>query len=78
MDDWSVDEGVDYILIPCSQLLFCVFRFFVMKTSSEDDIHRSIKYNVWSGADHGNRRLDAVWREGTRTNKPITSSNGKE
>lgn len=40
-----------------------------MKTFWEEDIHRSIKYGVWSGAENGNRRLDAVWRESVRTNK---------
>ncbi|CAN0453769.1 unnamed protein product, partial [Laminaria digitata] len=37
-----------------------------MKTFSEDDIHRSVKNGIWSGADGGNRRLDAVWMESLR------------
>lgn len=39
-----------------------------MKTFSEDDIHRSVKNGIWSGADGGNRRLDAVWMESLRSN----------
>ena len=38
-------------------------RFFVVKSYSEDDIHRSIKYEIWCSTEHGNKRLDAAWRE---------------
>ena len=38
-------------------------RYFVIKSFSEDDIHRSIKYEIWCSTDHGNKRLDAAFRE---------------
>jgi len=38
-------------------------RFFVVKSYSEDDIHRSIKYEIWCSTEHGNKRLDLAWRE---------------
>jgi len=38
-------------------------RFFVIKSYSEDDIHRSIKYEIWCSTDHGNKRLDQSFRE---------------
>uniref|UniRef100_H2ZM81 YTH domain-containing protein n=1 Tax=Ciona savignyi TaxID=51511 RepID=H2ZM81_CIOSA len=38
-------------------------RFFVIKSYSEDDIHRSIKYNIWCSTEHGNKRLDSAFRE---------------
>ena len=38
-------------------------RFFVIKSFSEDDIHRSIKYEIWCSTDHGNKRLDAAYKE---------------
>jgi len=38
-------------------------RFFVVKSYSEDDIHRSIKYEVWCSTEHGNKRLDGAFRE---------------
>ena len=38
-------------------------RFFVIKSYSEDDIHRSIKYGIWCSTDHGNKRLDGAFRE---------------
>lgn len=39
------------------------FRFFVIKSYSEDDIHRSIKYEIWCSTDHGNKRLDDAFKE---------------
>ncbi|XP_022239808.1 YTH domain-containing family protein 1-like isoform X2 [Limulus polyphemus] len=38
-------------------------RFFIIKSFSEDDIHRSIKYSVWCSTEHGNKRLDAAFQE---------------
>ncbi|XP_023215238.1 YTH domain-containing family protein 2-like isoform X1 [Centruroides sculpturatus] len=38
-------------------------RFFIIKSYSEDDIHRSIKYSIWCSTEHGNKRLDNAFRE---------------
>ncbi|KAJ7982111.1 YTH domain [Quillaja saponaria] len=35
--------------------------FFVIKSYSEDDIHKSIKYNVWASTPNGNKRLDSAY-----------------
>ena len=37
-------------------------RYFVIKSFSEDDVHRSIKYGIWCSTDHGNKRLDAAFK----------------
>ncbi|KAJ4836930.1 hypothetical protein Tsubulata_022037, partial [Turnera subulata] len=37
--------------------------FFVIKSYSEDDIHKSIKYNVWASTPNGNRRLDSAYQD---------------
>ncbi|KAL5732058.1 YTH domain-containing protein [Ranunculus cassubicifolius] len=37
--------------------------FFVIKSYSEDDIHKSIKYNVWASTPNGNKRLDSAYQE---------------
>ena len=37
-------------------------RYFVIKSFSEDDIHRSIKYEIWCSTEHGNKRLDAAFK----------------
>ncbi len=38
-------------------------RYFVIKSYSEDDIHRSIKYSIWCSTEHGNKRLDYWYRQ---------------
>ena len=38
-------------------------RFFVIKSYSEDDIHRAIKYRVWCSTEHGNKRLDDAFKD---------------
>jgi len=38
-------------------------RFFVIKSYSEDDVHKAIKYGVWASTDTGNRRLDTAYRD---------------
>ncbi|KAK9136625.1 hypothetical protein Sjap_007219 [Stephania japonica] len=38
-------------------------KFFVIKSYSEDDVHKSIKYNVWSSTPNGNKRLDSAFEE---------------
>ncbi|XP_031489874.1 YTH domain-containing protein ECT4 isoform X2 [Nymphaea colorata] len=37
--------------------------FFVIKSYSEDDIHKSIKYSVWASTPNGNKRLDSAYQE---------------
>uniref|UniRef100_A0A1D1YP24 YTH domain-containing family protein n=1 Tax=Anthurium amnicola TaxID=1678845 RepID=A0A1D1YP24_9ARAE len=36
--------------------------FFVIKSYSEDDIHKSIKYNVWASTPNGNQKLDNAFQ----------------
>nr|XP_043626631.1 YTH domain-containing protein ECT4-like [Erigeron canadensis] len=38
-------------------------KFFIIKSYSEDDVHKSIKYNVWSSTQNGNKKLDAAYQE---------------
>jgi hypothetical protein len=38
-------------------------KFFVIKSYSEDDVHKSIKYNVWASTPVGNKRLDAAFKD---------------
>ncbi|KAM7090879.1 LOW QUALITY PROTEIN: YTH domain-containing family protein 1, partial [Ciconia maguari] len=37
-------------------------RVFIIKSYSEDDSHRSIKYSIWCSTEHGNKRLDSAFR----------------
>ncbi|KAL0772633.1 hypothetical protein Bca101_037784 [Brassica carinata] len=36
-------------------------KLFVIKSYSEDDIHKSIKYNVWSSTSNGNKKLNTAY-----------------
>ncbi|KAL7002063.1 YTH domain-containing protein [Sarracenia purpurea var. burkii] len=38
-------------------------KFFVIKSYSEDDIHKCIKYDVWSSTRTGNKKLDAAFHD---------------
>ncbi|KAI3525644.1 hypothetical protein L1887_04593 [Cichorium endivia] len=38
-------------------------KFYVIKSYSEDDVHKCIKYDVWSSTPNGNKKLDAAYRE---------------
>ncbi|KAJ8638955.1 hypothetical protein MRB53_015649 [Persea americana] len=37
--------------------------FYVIKSYSEDDIHKSIKYGVWASTPNGNKRLDFAYKD---------------
>lgn len=38
-------------------------KFFMIKSYSEDDIHKGIKYNVWASTPNGNNKLDAAFQD---------------
>ncbi|KAK9186426.1 hypothetical protein WN943_026792 [Citrus x changshan-huyou] len=35
-------------------------KFFIIKSYSEDNVHKSIKYGVWASTPNGNKKLDAA------------------
>lgn len=48
-------------------------RYFVIKSYSEDDVHRSIKYSIWCSTERGNKKLDIAYKEqqSRNGNRPI-------
>lgn len=38
-------------------------KFFVIKSYSEDDVHKSIKYGVWASTVNGNKKLHSAYQE---------------
>ncbi|KAF0930617.1 hypothetical protein E2562_033814 [Oryza meyeriana var. granulata] len=48
-------------------------KIFVIKSYTEDHVHKSIKYGVWASTASGNRKLDAAYREAKekKANGPI-------
>jgi len=43
-------------------------KFYVIKSFGEDDVHKSIKYNLWCSTERGNRKLDEAFNESRRIN----------
>ncbi|CAK9170685.1 unnamed protein product [Ilex paraguariensis] len=47
-------------------------KFFVIKSFSEDNVHKSIKYSVWASTPLGNRKLHAAYCEAKmKSNCPV-------
>lgn len=38
-------------------------RFFLIKSYTEEDVHKAIKYGIWSSTQKGNEILDAAYRD---------------
>ncbi|CAO1636483.1 unnamed protein product [Sympodiomycopsis kandeliae] len=38
-------------------------RFVVIKSFTEDDVHRSIRHGIWASTDKGNQRLDRIYKD---------------
>ncbi|KAL3505573.1 hypothetical protein ACH5RR_030955 [Cinchona calisaya] len=56
-DQYNKDDfQVDYISA----------KFFVIKSYSEDDVHKSVKYNVWSSTPNGNKKLNSAYEDAQR------------
>ncbi|KAI8003791.1 YTH domain-containing protein ECT2 [Camellia lanceoleosa] len=41
-------------------------KFFVIKSYSEDVVHKGIKYNVWSSTPNGNKKLQSAYEDAQR------------
>ena len=37
-------------------------QFFIIKSFSEEDVHKAIKYNVWTSTKNGNQTLDTAFK----------------
>ena len=38
-------------------------RFVVIKSFTEEDVHRSIRHGIWASTDKGNQRLDRIYKD---------------
>ncbi|KAJ8574027.1 hypothetical protein K7X08_010538 [Anisodus acutangulus] len=48
---------------PDFSVTYAEAKLFIIKSYSEDDVHKSIKYNVWASTPNGNKKLDAAYQE---------------
>ncbi|KAI7979074.1 YTH domain-containing protein ECT2 [Camellia lanceoleosa] len=56
-DQYNKDDfPVDYVNL----------KFFVIKSYSEDDVHKGIKYNVWSSTPNGKKKLQSAYEDAQR------------
>ena len=46
-------------------------KFFVIKSFSEEDVHKSIKYNVWSSSKNGNLTLSNAFNKKKKKNGSV-------
>lgn len=46
-------------------------RYFIIKSYSEDDIYKSIKYSIWCSTNHGNKRLDEAYQQQQQREGPL-------
>lgn len=49
-------------------------KFYVIKSYSEDDVHKCIKYDVWSSTPNGNKKLDAAFQDAEGRTSEIGAS----
>jgi len=38
-------------------------RFFIIKSYTEEDLHKAIKYSIWSSTERGNLVLDTAFQQ---------------
>lgn len=56
-------------------------KFLIIKSFHEDDVHKAIKFNLWSSTPHGNEKLQKVWEEAQAEAKALSedgSGNGPD
>jgi len=46
-------------------------RFYVIKSFTEEDIHKGIKYNCWSSTKEGNKKLSNSYEESKKKNSDV-------
>ncbi|KAF3453955.1 hypothetical protein FNV43_RR04397 [Rhamnella rubrinervis] len=64
----------DQYNLPDFRVDYEVAKFYVIKSYSEDDIHKSIKYGVWASTPNGNKKLDAAFHDAeTKKNEAGTT-----
>ncbi|CAN0840305.1 YTH domain-containing protein ECT2 [Linum grandiflorum] len=45
-------------------------KFFIIKSYSEDNVHKSIKYGIWASTPNGNKKLDAAYADAKTKEDP--------
>ncbi|XP_057990270.1 uncharacterized protein LOC131172766 [Hevea brasiliensis] len=62
-EDLGITVQRDQYNKPDFETKYADAKFYVIKSYNEDDIHKSIKYDVWASTPNGNKKLDAAFHE---------------
>jgi hypothetical protein len=46
-------------------------QFFIIKSINEDNVHKSIKYGIWSSTIKGNKKLNNAYLDSIRKNSHV-------
>ena len=60
-DDFAITICRDKYNLSDFQTEYETAKFYVIKSFNEDDIHKSIKYDVWTSTSYGNKKLNAAF-----------------
>ncbi|RYR11741.1 hypothetical protein Ahy_B04g069260 isoform B [Arachis hypogaea] len=61
-NDFAITICRDRYNLPDFQTEYETAKFYVIKSFNEDDIHKSIKYDVWTSTSYGNKKLNDAFR----------------
>ena len=58
---------------------YCFSRFFMIKSYTEEDVHKAIKYFIWSSTEKGNKILDQAYYnlDNLKRKPPVLDEEGK-
>ncbi|KAF2320024.1 hypothetical protein GH714_022159 [Hevea brasiliensis] len=78
-EDLGITVQRDQYNKPDFETKYADAKFYVIKSYNEDDIHKSIKYDVWASTPNGNKKLDAAFVKQNRDlenngRRPVTYS----
>ncbi|MED6143141.1 YTH domain-containing protein, variant 2 [Stylosanthes scabra] len=57
-NDFAITICRDKYNLPDFQTEYEAAKFYVIKSFNEDDVHKSIKYDVWTSTSYGNKKLN--------------------
>lgn len=61
-DEFAFTVCRDQYNLPDFQTKYETAKFYMIKSFNEDDIHKGIKYDVWTSTPHGNKKLNAAFQ----------------
>ena len=61
-DEFAFTVCRDQYNLPDFQTKYETAKFYMIKSFNEDDIHKGIKYDVWTSTPHGNKKLNSAFQ----------------